>query len=122
MISNENNFDISLSKEDCPQTELITVNLNSSIDKQNDYSNINNEIASSTELGENYDDEDSNRLKEQFNNPIVNDKSILEKNQNKKTIKYRKGNLYIIYNKNGEPKIVIGPDCKYLFYFCIFLF
>ena len=116
MISNEKNYDISLyfhlSTEDFPQTELITVKLNSSIDKTNDYSNINNEITSSTEFGENYNDEDSYILKEQINNPIVTDKSIVEKNQSKSAIKYRKGNLYIIYNKNGEPKIVIGPDCK----------
>ena len=123
MILKEKNYYISLSIEEFPQVELIKVKLNNSNDIRNDDSNKNNtEITSSTEFGENYDDEDSNILKEKFSNSLIDDKFLLEKNQDKKVIKYRKGNLYIIYNKNGEPKIVIGPDCKYLFYFCIFLF
>ena len=114
MILKEKNYDISLSIEEFPQVELIKVKLNNSNDIRNDDSNKNNtEITSSTEFGENYDDEDSNILKEKFSNSLIDDKFLLEKNQDKKVIKYRKGNLYIIYNKNGEPKIVIGPDCKY---------
>jgi len=32
-------------------------------------------------------------------------------------INYRKGNLQtFFYDMNGVPKIVIGPDCKYIYY------
>ena len=115
MISNEKNYDISLSNEDYPQTELISVKLNNFIDKQNNDHNKNN--IELTEFRENCDDEEESNILEQLTNPRKDAKSLSVQNQDKKTIKYRKGNLYIIYNKNGNPKIVIGPDCKYLLIF-----
>ena len=103
MISNNKSYDISLSKEDFPQTELIN------------YSNINNsEKTSDTEFNENYDnDEDLNNLKEQINTSLTNSKLLIQNYQINKTMKYRRGNLICIYyNKKGNPIIVIGPDCK----------
>lgn len=119
MFTNEKNYDISLSIGEYPQTELITVKLNNSIDNKKEHLNINNsEISSSTEFRENFDDEDdSNFLKDQFSNSVIDVNDLREKNEDKKTIKYRRGNLYIFYDKKGYPKIVIGPDCKFLFIF-----
>lgn len=113
MNINNKIYDNSLNNDDSPQTELVEVNFNIFINKNNNYYKINNnEITSSTECEENYDkDEDFNRLKEQFNNSEIIDKNFEHKNQ--KSLKYRKGNLNIIYNKKGKPLIVLGPDCKF---------
>lgn len=123
MSLNNKIYDISLNNDDSPQTELVEVNLNSVNGKKNNYSNLlNDEIKSSIESKENYDnDEDFYKLKEQFNSSEIIDKNLELKNQ--KSIKYRKGNLYIIYNKKRKAIIVIGPDCKFLFFeFSFFIF
>ena len=115
MISIKKNYDISLKNDDSPKTELIELNLNNSIDKKSEYINIVSEKTSSTEYDENNDnDEDYNTLKEQFDNSVLNDKTLVVKKENKKQIKYRRGNLNIYFTKNGYPLIVTGPDSKFL--------
>ena len=115
MISNNQNYEISLNNDDSPKTELIELNLNTSNDKKSEYSVINTDITSSTEYNENDDnDEDYNKLKEQSDVSIINNKTLTVKNENKKQIKYRRGNLNIYYTKNGYPLIVTGPDSKFL--------
>ena len=115
MISIKKNYDISLKNDDSPKTELIELNLNNSIDKKSEYINIASEKTSSTEYDDNNDnDEDYNALKEQFDNPVLNDKTFVVKKENKKQIKYRRGNLNIYFTKNGYPLIATGPDSKFL--------
>ena len=114
MISNQN-FDISLTNNNSQETELVEVNSNNSIDKKTGYSNLStSEISSSTDFGENIDnEEDIKNLKDQFKDSINKDNLIVKKIENKKTIKYRKGNLHtFFYNNKGNPRIVIGQDCK----------
>ena len=125
MNSNNQSYDISsINNNAANETELVEVNPNNLTGKDSGYSTLNsneNEIASSTEYTENNDvNEDFKDLKEQFNNSkIIN--NPLVNNESRKKIKYRKGNLHtFFYGKNGLPKIVIGPDCKYdTFYFNI---
>jgi len=106
MISSNQNKDISLSNNNTKLTELVEVNSNDNTE----YTNINNsEISSSFEHTDINDDEDFTNLKEQFNNTLVKDKTLIKE----KTIKYRKGNLHtFFYDNKGNPRIVIGPDCK----------
>ena len=99
------------------ETELVDVKADTSTNKDSGYSHLNNnenEATISTEYEENNDNnEDFSDLKQQFNNSgIINNPLVVKKEPNKE-IKYRKGNLYTFcYDKNGVPKIVIGPDCK----------
>jgi len=59
-----------------------------------------------------------NKSEEDWKN-IIKSKQVLklrESFSDKKITKYRKGKLHtFFYDKNGNPRIVIGPDCKYVF-------
>ena len=118
MSSNIQNYDISASNgNECNETELVDVKNSNLTNKDSGYSQLNsneNETTISTEYEENNDNnEDFNDLKQQFNNSRIINNPLVVKNEQIKEIKYRKGNLHIFcYDKNGVPKIVIGPDCK----------
>ena len=106
MISSNQKKDISFSNNNTKFTELVEVSSNDNTE----YSNLNNsEITPSSEHKDINDDEDFKNLKEQFNNTLIKNKALTKE----KTIKYRKGNLHtFLYDNKGNPRIVIGPDCK----------
>ena len=111
MNSNKKNDDVTLTNSNnLSEAELIEV--------KTDYLNLNTTQASSTiEFCETNDkDGDFNNPKVHFNNSLMDNKQIVSKKEHKKITKYRKGKLYtFFYDKNGNPRIVIGPDCKHLF-------
>ena len=111
MISSNQNKDISLSNNNTKFTELVEVNSNDNAE----YINLNNSgITSTSEHTDINDDEDFKKLKEQFNNTLIKDKTLTKE----KNIKYRKGNLHtFLYDNKGNPRIVIGPDCKNLYFY-----
>ena len=111
MISSNQNKDISLSNNNTKFTELVEVNSNDNTE----YINLNNSgITSTSEHTDINDDEDFKKLKEQFNNTLIKDKTLTKE----KTIKYRKGNLHtFLYDNKGNPRIVIGPDCKNIYFY-----
>ena len=115
-MSKNENYDISLSNNPSltKETELIeihTKNLKKGKGKSG-YSQLINEseISTSSELLEKEKEKNDNL----YNN-ITHEIFFQEE------INYRKGNLFTyLYDNNGVPKIVIGPDCKYIKYFiCI---
>ena len=110
MNSNSQNYDISTSSNNqLNETELVEVNPNNLTGKDSGYSNLNsneNEVENESDINEDFKD-----LKEQFNNSTIIHNPLVKKDSGK--INFRKGNLHIcLYDKNGIPKIVIGPDCK----------
>ena len=120
MSSINPNYDISIeNKKISNETELVEVNVDYIINKDYGYSHLNinenEETIISTESAENVDSsKDLSDLKEQFNNSEIINNPLVVKKISKSEIKYRKGNLFIFfYDRNGRPKIVIGPDCKY---------
>lgn len=127
MTSNNQNYDISLNNNnnnnEVQETELVEVNTNNSSDKKSGYSFLDNsENTSSTEYVENNDNiDDFTELKKQFNNSKVISNPLVKKSSPKQKIKYRKGNLHtFLYDENGIPRIVIGPDWGYAL--CMHLF
>lgn len=109
-MSNNENYDISLSNNSSllKETELVEVKTNNLKKGQSGYSQLINEseISTSSELLE----------IENNKNDIVNNK-INHEIFFQEEINYRKGNLQtFFYDMNGVPKIVIGPDCKYIYY------
>ena len=125
MNSKNQSYDISSTNNNAiNETELVEVNPNNLTGKDSGYSTLNsneNEIASSTEYTENNDiNEDFKELKEQFNNSKIINNPLMN-NESGKKIKYRKGNLHtFLYDENGIPRIVIGPDWGYAL--CMHLF
>ena len=99
-------YDISTNNEGyMKQTELVEVNPDNLTGKDSGYTKINeNEISTSSEILNINNKENNN------NNKIDNNIFFEE------TINYRKGNMHtFFYDINGHPKIVIGPDCKFIF-------
>ena len=95
MNSFNHSYDISLNKDknESKLTELIEVKTNKKEDGLFGYSQLNNE--------------DNNSAN------IKNDNKLVVERKDIKKINYRKGNLHtFFYDKNGKPRIVIGPDCK----------
>ena len=127
MSSNNKSLDISLeNNKRSHETELVEVNSDNLNRKDSEYSHLNNsesDATISTEFAENNDNsEDFTELKEQFNNSEKIHNPLVVKKDPEKKIKYRKGRLHtFFYNKKGVPKIVIGPDCKYLIKYNIYL-
>ena len=111
MNSNKKNYDVSLTNSNnLSGAELIEI--------KTDYLNLNTTQASSTiEFCETNDkDGDFNSQKVHFNNSLIGNNHIASKKEHKKVTKYRKGKLHtFFYDKNGNPRIVIGPDCKFVF-------
>lgn len=109
-MSNKENYDISLSNNSSllKETELVEVKTNNLKKGQSGYSQLINEseISTSSELLE-----IENNKNDMVNNKINHEIFFQEE------INYRKGNLQtFFYDMNGVPKIVIGPDCKYIYY------
>jgi hypothetical protein len=127
MSSNNKNFDISLeNNKGSHETELVEVNPNNLTGKESGYSYLNNnesEGTISTEFAENNDNsEDFTELKEQFNNSVKIKNPLVVKKESQKEIKYRKGRLHtFFYDKRGVPKIVLGPDCKCLLKYNLYM-
>ena len=111
MASNIQSFDISLNNNtEVNETELVEVNPNNLTGKNSGYENLNN---NENELPLNFEsNEVFSELRDESNKSAIINNPLIQKNK-LIDIKYRRGNLHTyFYDKNGIPKIVIGPDCK----------
>ena len=102
-MSKNENYDISTNEiEIKKETELIEINPKKLTGKNSGYTQLSeSEITTSSELLETNKEKTSDESNEIF---------FSEK------IKYRKGNLFtFFYDRNGIPRIVIGPDCKFIY-------
>ena len=116
-MSKNENYDISLSNNSnlMKETELVELDSNHLKKGSSGYSQLinENEISTSSELLEieNDNNEDGN-----INKKLSHEIFFQEE------INYRKGNLHtFLYDINGNPKIVIGPDWGYALFLHLFL-